>query len=106
MAVPPSSEDLNELERARWVNRQRTVQSAFLQTFGPASSRTPLGKVILDELERFTTWRKTIRVTDANGQTDIYATARAEGRREVMQAIHDIIEWKEQTDGSISGGRS
>ena len=36
-----------------------------------------------------------IREQDTTGQTDIYRTGIKEGRREVMQAIHNLIEWKE-----------
>lgn len=71
------------------------MRDAFVAVFGPPGQRTPQGAIILDELEKFTNWTKLIREQDTTGQTDIYRTGIKEGRREVMQAIHNLIEWKE-----------
>lgn len=91
----PSVDEANEIERARQLARYRKVRDVFVETFGPPGKRTPHGTVLLEELEKFTNWRKPIREQDSTGQTDIYRTGVKEGRREVMQAIHDLIEWKE-----------
>jgi hypothetical protein len=88
-------EDHNALSRERTLQRYRTVRDAFVAVFGPPGQRTPHGKIILDELEKFTNWTKLVREQDTTGQTDIYRTGIKEGRREVMQAIHNLIEWKE-----------
>lgn len=85
----------NEVERARQLQRYRSMRDAFVAVFGPPGQRTPQGAIILDELEKFTNWTKLIREQDTTGQTDIYRTGIKEGRREVMQAIHNLIEWKE-----------
>jgi hypothetical protein len=88
-------DDENAIAKAEALRRYREKRNIFVETFGPPGQRTKHGQAILDELERFANYRKPIRVTDARGRTDIYATARMEGRREVLQALHDIIEWKE-----------
>lgn len=90
-----SVDEENRLEQERRLARYRKVRDAFLETFGSPAARTPLGVVMLQELESFTNYRKPIREMDSTGQTDIYRTGIKEGRREVMQAIHDLIEWRE-----------
>lgn len=96
MANPELSvEQQNQVEKARQLQRYRSARDAFLAVFGPPGKRTPHGAIILDELERFTNFSKLIREQDTLGQTDIYRTGIKEGRREVMQAIHNLIEWKE-----------
>lgn len=90
-----STEEQNAVEHAKQLARYRKCRDAFLALFGPPGQRTPQGQIILDELERFTNWTKLIREQDTTGQTDIYRTGIKEGRREVMQAIHNLIEWKE-----------
>lgn len=85
----------NEVERGKQLQRYRSMRDAFVAVFGPPGKRTPQGAIILDELEKFTNWTKLIREQDSTGQTDIYRTGIKEGRREVMQAIHNLIEWKE-----------
>lgn len=85
----------NEVGHARQLQRYRSMRDAFVAVFGPPGQRTPQGAIILDELEKFTNWTKLIREQDTTGQTDIYRTGIKEGRREVMQAIHNLIEWKE-----------
>ena len=88
----------NEITRARGLARQRKVRDVFLATFGPPGNRTPHGAILLEHLEVFTNWRRLIREQDTTGQTDIYRTGIKEGRREVMQAIHDAIEWRESQE--------
>lgn len=90
-----SVEEENQAARAQQLQRYRTMRDAFVSVFGPPGQRTPHGTIILDELEKFTNWTKLIREQDSTGQTDIYRTGIKEGRREVMQAIHNLIEWKE-----------
>ena len=94
----------NTLERVRQLARIRSVRDAFLAIFGPPGARTPHGAIVLDELDRFCGTRKLINETDNVGQTDIYRTARKHGRCDVMQAINDLIEWKEPKDANSSDG--
>jgi hypothetical protein len=93
--IETTVQEHNALEQARQLARYRQVRDAFVAVFGPPGKRTPHGAIILEELERFTNWTKLIREQDTTGQTDIYRTGIKEGRREVMQAIHNLIEWKE-----------
>lgn len=105
MAAGPelSVDERNTLEQARQLQRYRAMRDSFVAVFGPPGKRTPHGAIILDELERFTNYNKLIREQDTLGQTDIYRTGIKEGRREVMQAIHNLIEWKESDHVNTSG---
>lgn len=85
----------NAVAEAERMQRARALRDAFLAVFGPPGQRTPHGAIILSHLENFTNWTRLIREQDSTGQTDIYRTGIKEGRREVMQAIHNAIEWKE-----------
>ena len=91
-------EEANAIEQARRLARYRKMRDVFVETFGPPGKRTPHGALILEELEKFTNWKTTIREQDTTGQTDIYRTGIKEGRREVMQAIHNLIQWRESDE--------
>ena len=106
MNTPLTQAEANVLERERMLQRYRQVRDAFVAVFGPPGKRTPHGALILDELEKFTNWTKLIREQDTTGQTDIYRTGIKEGRREVMQAIHNLIEWKESDHVDTSSERT
>lgn len=93
--LPPTIDEHNVSERERVLAKARKLRDAFVAVFGAPGARTPHGALILDELERFTNYTKLIREQDTTGQTDIYRTGIKEGRREVMQAIHNLIEWRE-----------
>jgi len=97
-------EEANAIEQARRLARYRKMRDVFVETFGPPGKRTPHGALILEELEKFTNWKTTIREQDTTGQTDIYRTGIKEGRREVMQAIHNLIEWKESEHVNTGNG--
>ncbi|HUP06803.1 MAG TPA: hypothetical protein VMU47_06620 [Caldimonas sp.] len=90
-----TDEELNAVDDAARLNQRRTLRDYFLATFGPPDKRTPMGSVMLEHLEKFAHWGKPVLALDSNGHTDIYRTGIAEGRREMMQAIHDAIEWRE-----------
>jgi hypothetical protein len=85
----------NQIEHAKLIARMRNVRDAFLQTFGPPEQRTPLGKVILDELERFCGRNIPQNMLDSNGRVDALATWRKLGRWDVLETIHNAIEWRE-----------
>lgn len=99
-------DEQNQLEQARQIARYRNCRDAFLAVFGPPGARTPHGATIIEELEKFTNWKKLIREQDSTGQTDIYRTGIKEGRREVMQAIHNLIEWRESEHVNTSSSGS
>lgn len=93
--APLTTDEHNAIALAKTLADKRRLRDAFLQTFGPPGKRTPLGAIMLEHLEGVTNWNKVIREQDSTGQTDIYRTGIKEGRREVMQEIHNRIEWKE-----------
>lgn len=104
MATPELTVDeQNQVEHARQLQRYRTARNAFVEMFGPPGKRTPQGAIILEELERFCGTRRLINELDNTGATDIYRTARKHGRCDVMQSIHDMIEWKESSHANSSG---
>jgi hypothetical protein len=100
---PLTVEQENEIAQGEALAYKRRVRDAFVGTFGPPGQRTPLGVVMLEALEKFTNYTRLIREQDTLGQTDIYRTGIKEGRREVMQAIHNMIEWKESPSGNTRG---
>lgn len=97
-----TDEELTEVEREQQLAEMRRVRDAFLALFGPPGKRTPMGDTVLRHLEGKSRWRDKdgICVMDAQGQTDIFRTGVAEGRRWMMQAIHDAIEWREGDHGN------
>jgi hypothetical protein len=99
-----SDEEQNQVDQVARLNEARRIRDAFLSTFGAPGKRTPLGDVMLTHLERFTHWGKPVLAMDSNGRSDIYRTGIAEGRREVMQAIHDAITWRESDEHARSSG--
>jgi hypothetical protein len=92
-----TAEEEDALQQAQRIGEMRRVRDAFLATFGVPGKRTPFGEIMLKHLEARSAWRRKegICCMDANGQTDVFRTGVAEGRRWMMQAIHDAIEWRE-----------
>lgn len=97
-----SVEDQNALAEAQLTARARELHAACLQLFGPRGDRTPLGGMVLDTLEKRFTFRKLPEAYDQLGRTDALRTLRIIGRWDVIQAIHDAIEWKEPTHAKRS----
>ena len=95
-------DEQNELSKAHMTNLSRRLRDAFLETFGLAGKRTPHGALILEHLERFASYSKPIREVCTDGSTDIPRHFAREGRREVLQAIHNMIEWRESDHGNPS----
>lgn len=93
----------NQLQREQLLTRSRQARDAFLATFGPPGKRTPLGDIMLRYLDRFCKHGGLLVEQDAHGATDVPRTFRNMGRWEVMQAIHDIINWKESDHAHGSG---
>lgn len=99
-------EQQNEVDRARQLARYRKVRDVFVETFGPPGKRTPHGALIIEELEKFCGTRKLINALDNHGATDVPRTFRQHGRCDVMQAIHDLIEWKESEHVHVNPSNS
>ncbi len=94
--MDPRSVDAENLHaQAQRLDRYRKVRDAFVEMFGPEGKRTPQGAIILDELEKFCGTRKLINELDNDGATDVPRTFRKHGRCDVIQAIHDLINWRE-----------
>jgi hypothetical protein len=95
-------EEENALREAQQIAKYRELHAACVQLFGPPGERTPLGKLILDTLETRFLFRKLPEAYDNLGRTDELRTFRIIGRWDVIQAIHDAIEWKEPTHANRS----
>ena len=106
MARERTVEEENEIAAARELQRTREVQQAFVALFGLPGSRTPHGKIVLDALERkfqgavgaggrSVKMRLPTNHLGADGHTDPYLTMRKLGHYDVLEAIHNIIEWRE-----------
>jgi hypothetical protein len=87
-------EQQNAIARERELSRIREARNIFLEVFGPPEKRTPHGKFILDTLTAKFGRGLPKNVTD-NGTTDIPLTFRKFGHYDVLEAINDIIEWRE-----------
>ena len=95
-------EEDNELARAEQIAKARELHAACMQLFGPPADRTALGGLLLDTLEKRFVFRKLPEAYDNLGRTDELRTFRIIGRWDVIQAIHDAIEWKEPTHAKRS----
>jgi hypothetical protein len=89
-----------EQERQAHIQRLRDRRDAYVKLFGPPGEPTPYGKIVLDDLERFTTlWAESIHMTQ-DGSIDPYATIYRDGKKAVALRIHQWIRWSETNDHS------
>jgi hypothetical protein len=95
MANNRTVQEDNLIAHAEALSKQRALRDAFLALFGAPGKRTPMGATVIDHLERFTSYRRPIETLDSTGQTDVHRYFTAIGRQQVMQAIHNAIEWRE-----------
>ncbi len=90
-----SDEEQAALEHAQAIARVRAVRDAFLALFGEPGRPSPHGDVVLKYIDKFCGRGALNIASDENGATDIPKTFRNIGRREVADAIHDMISWRE-----------
>lgn len=88
-------EEDNKVARAKELARIRNARNIFLEVFGPREKRTVHGKFILDTLTAKFGRGLPKNVTTEAGITDTPMTFRRFGHYDVLEAINDIIEWKE-----------
>ena len=88
--------DENELAREESLKHLRDVRDAYLQVFGPPEHRTPLGAIILQDLERFCRYQDEILyVSKQSGVSDPHVTHYQLGKQTVINRIHTRINWSE-----------
>jgi hypothetical protein len=93
MTDPVSQE--NEDARAQIVENLRRKKAAYVALFGPAGHPTPLGEIVLSDLDTFcTTFRESIHM-DASGRMDPYTTIYRDGKKAVALRIRQMINWSE-----------
>lgn len=78
------------------------MRDAFVAVFGAPGSPSVHGAYVLDYIDKFCHRDKLNVVSDERGSTDIPKTFLRIGRREVADAIHNAISWKEPTDAHSS----
>jgi hypothetical protein len=82
------------------IERIRIKHVAYFKLFGSLSDPTPLGAVVLADLDAFcTTWRESIHI-DSQGRMDPYTTIYRDGKKAVALRIREMINWSE--DGHSS----
>ena len=89
------SQKENEQAQAEAIARQRLKRDAYVALFGPPGKPTPLGEVVLRDLERFVRYGDTAVTRDKTGRYDGGATAYNNGMQDVVKRIHLMIKWSE-----------
>lgn len=75
--------------------RLRQKHEAYVALFGPPGEPTPLGAVVLEDLDRFcTTWSESVHF-DNTGRMDPYTTIYRDGKKSVALRIRQMIDWSE-----------
>ncbi len=80
----------------------RVKHEAYLKMFGPPGDRTPLGAVILEDLDLFCKRGNETLHFDSTGRLDPYTTIYRDGKKAVADRIHAMIEWRGYDDSSSS----
>jgi len=92
----------NEDARAAHLESLRVKRAAYIALFGSAGHPTPLGDIVLADLDAFcTTYRESIHM-DASGRMDPYTTIYRDGKKAVALRIRQMINWSE-SHGDSSG---
>lgn len=85
----------HEEERQKARQEFLKLRQAYLDVFGEIGKPTPLGQLILDDLERFTAHRsETLVVSETAGLVDIHATVYRAGKQAVMKRIYARLTWR------------
>jgi hypothetical protein len=93
-------DDENSLAQSQALERLRVKRDAYLKLFGPPGARTPLGQVVLDDLDRFCKRGQESIHLDATGRLDPYTTIYRDGKKAVADRIHLMIEWSDDEHSS------
>lgn len=96
-----------ELEQEEALARLRIKRDAYVKLFGLPGSRTPLGAIVLDDLDRFCRRGTESIHMDSAGRMDPYTTIYRDGKKAVADRIHLMIEWSEHdySDGNPDSGK-
>lgn len=82
------------------LSRLRTKRDAYVKLFGLPGQRTPLGLIVLDDLDRFCKRGQESIHMDGGGRMDPYTTIYRDGKKAVADRIHLMIEWSENGNSS------
>jgi len=97
-----SADEEAERTRQEYLERVRLKHDAYVQLFGTAGHPTPLGQVVLEDLDRFCRRGEESIHMDEQGRMDPYTTIYRDGKKAVADRIHAMIEWSDH-DNSSSG---
>jgi len=78
----------------------RQKRDAYVKLFGLPGARTPLGAIVLDDLDRFCKRGQESLHMDSTGRMDPYTTIYRDGKKAVADRIHLMIEWSEDGNGN------
>lgn len=82
------------------LNRLRKKHEAYVILFGPPGKPTPLGRVVLEDLDAFcTTFRESIHM-DSQKRMDPFTTIYRDGKKAVALRIRQMISWSEDVNDS------
>lgn len=91
-----SAEAENELAREEHLARIRAKRDAYVAIFGSPGHPTPLGAIVLADLDGFcTTFRESVHM-DAQGRMDPYTTIYRDGKKAVALRIREMIAYGEK----------
>lgn len=92
--------DENEASRKASTERLERKRAAYVALFGPPGNPTPLGQVVLEDLDTFcTTYTESIHM-DASGRMDPYTTIYRDGKKAVALRIRKMINWSDDANSS------
>lgn len=85
----------NEASNENSRSKLRAKRDAYVALFGPPGSPTPLGEVVLADLDRFCkTYDESIHM-DKDNRLDPFTTIYRDGKKAVALRIRAMISWSE-----------
>lgn len=90
----------NQQAQEAALNLVRAKRDAYVKLFGLPGHRTPLGAIVLDDLDRFCKRGQESIHLDSTGRLDPYTTIYRDGKKSVADRIHLMIEWSENGNSS------
>lgn len=89
-------QDENEKAQAEAIERLRTTGAAYVAIFGPPGHPTPLGRIVLEDLDVFCATRRESIHMDSTGRMDPFTTIYRDGKKAVRERIREMIDWSER----------
>lgn len=95
----------NEQARAEAIARLRQKQEAYQALFGIPGKLTPLGEIVLKDLETFARYHDRAITRDLQGRYDGGSTAYNMGLHDIVKRIHQMMgNLHGYSNGNTDGG--